>query len=80
MANVFKQELVYGETKARTWPQEYQGKTGIICVKKNQMGRTVLNKMGQSLIHKTENLLDIICDNIDCPLRKEIQFLPDNHI
>ena len=58
---VLKQELVHGETKARTWPQEYQWKTGIIFDKMNR------NNKRQSLIRKTENLLDIIY-NFDCPL------------
>ena len=30
LADVLKQELAYGETKARTWSWEYQWKTGII--------------------------------------------------
>ena len=47
------------------------------------------NKKGQSLVHKAENLLDIICDNFDCPLFvargfREFQernpILPHNHI
>ena len=47
------------------------------------------NKEGQPLIHKAENLLDIICDNFDYPLfvargfkefQKRIQLLPHNHI
>ena len=47
------------------------------------------NKKGKSLIHKTENLLDIIYVNFDCPLfvvrefkelQKKIQFLIHNHI
>ena len=62
LATVLKQELFYGETKARTWSQEYQEKTSIIFNKTNN------NNKGQSLIRKTENLLDIIYDNFDCPL------------
>ena len=59
-ANVLKEELVYGKTKPRTWSREYQWKTGI--------NKTKSNNKGQSLIYKTENLLDIIYDNFDCPL------------
>ena len=62
MANVLKQELVYGETKARTRSREYQWKIGNIFNKANS------NNKGQSLMHKTENLLDIIYDNFDFPL------------
>ena len=71
LANVFKQELV-------SWPWE-----------PNTNGRLALYLVSrlkrQSLIHKAEDQLDIICDNFDCPLfvardlenfRKEIQFLP----
>ena len=53
MANVSKQELVSGETKAtRTWPREYQWKNGIIFDKMNT------KQYKQSLIHKAENLLE----------------------
>ena len=34
-----KQELVYRETKARTWSQEYQCKTGIIFNKTNSKNK-----------------------------------------
>ena len=62
LANVLQQELVHESDKVKTWPREYQWKTGIIFNKMNS------NKKGQSLIHKAENLLDIICDNFDCPI------------
>ena len=48
-----RQELGIGNTK-----------TGFIF-DKPKMKR---NKKGQSLIHESENLLEIICDNFDCPL------------
>ena len=67
LANVFQQELVYRETIAmqELWPREYQWETGIIF---DEWTLNSINKKGQSLIHKAENLLDIICDNFDCPL------------
>ena len=37
-------------------------KAGILFDKMNN------NKKGQSLIHKTDNLLDVVLDNFDCPL------------
>ena len=67
------------ERQARTWPREYQWKTGIIF---NKMAS---NRKGQSMIHKSENLLDIIYYNFDCPLFvargfREFQFLLHMHI
>ena len=52
-----------GETKSRPWPREYKWKTDILFDKINS------KKKGQSsLIHKIENMLDVIYDNFDCPL------------
>ena len=62
LANVLKQELVYATMERQRQELDlakYQWKTGIIFDKMNS------DKKEQSLIYKTENLLDVIYDNFD---------------
>ena len=62
LANVLKQELGCATMKRQRQELGLGNSNGRLAFVLYKMNR---NKKGQSLIHKTENLLDVIYDNFD---------------
>ena len=65
LANILKQELVYA-TMERQWQELGLGNTsGRLAF---YLIKSTVTRRDSHVIHKTENLLDVIYDNFDCPL------------